>query len=205
VTGFTLREMIINGWPVLTVLLIMSIVSVTILWERLSTMRQAKLDAKAFIDGVLRVLEQEGAAPAAEYCRRFRKPMARVAAEVLLKPGGREARQRASDHAVEAQVRELQMYIPILGTIASTAPFVGLFGTVVGIIRAFQDIASNVGGGPEVVAAGIAEALITTAFGLFVAIPAVMGYNYFVHQVQRIAEEMDLAVYDLIERLADDK
>ena len=99
-------------------------------------------------------------------------------------------------------MRLLEKYVPILGTIAGTAPFVGLLGTVIGIIKAFHDISVNVGGGPEVVSAGIAEALITTAFGLVVAIPAVMAFNYFIHKVQKVAEEIDLAAYELIERLS---
>jgi len=110
--------------------------------------------------------------------------------------------QRALQHAVQGQIRELESYVPILATIASSAPFVGLFGTVVGIIRAFYDIAKNVGGGPEIVAAGISEALVATAAGLLVAIPALMGYNYFVRQIEREAEAIDLAAYDLIEALA---
>jgi biopolymer transport protein ExbB len=72
---------------------------------------------------------------------------------------------------------------------------------VVGIIRAFHDIAAATGGGPEVVAAGISEALIATAMGLFVAIPATMAYNYFVHRIQRIAGATDVAVFRLIEKL----
>ena len=201
-TGFTLRDMIINGWPVLTVLLIMSILSVTVIWDRINVFRRARIDARAFVANVIRVIDEHGARRALEYCNKFSKPVASVTAEVLMAPGGREGRERACAHGLQVQMHEMRTFLPILGTIAGTAPFVGLFGTVVGIIRAFQDIARNVGGGPEVVSAGIAEALITTAFGLFVAIPAVMAYNYFVHTAQKAVEEIDLAVYDVVERLS---
>ena len=90
-----------------------------------------------------------------------------------------------------------------LATIGATAPFVGLFGTVIGIIHAFQKMATS-GGGIASVSAGIAEALITTAFGLFVAIPAVWAYNYFQNRIDRFTVEMsnsgsEMAIYFLKE------
>jgi len=193
--------MIINGWPVLSVLTVFSIISVTIMCDRIVTLRNAALNARLFMANLIKVLEEQGASRALSYCDQFRKPVAAVAAEILLAAGGRDARERALQHGLQGQVRLLEKYVPILGTIAGTAPFVGLLGTVIGIIKAFHDISVNVGGGPEVVSAGIAEALITTAFGLVVAIPAVMAFNYFIHKVQKVAEEIDLAAYELIERL----
>ena len=199
--GFTLGDMIINGWPVLSVLTVFSIISVTIICDRIMTLKHAALNARLFVANLIKVLEEQGASRALSYCDQFRKPVAAVAAEILLTSGDRAARERALQHGLQGQVRLLEKYVPILGTIAGTAPFVGLLGTVVGIIKAFHDISVNVGGGPEVVSAGIAEALITTAFGLVVAIPAVMAFNYFIHKVQKAAEEIDLAAYELIERL----
>jgi biopolymer transport protein ExbB/TolQ len=199
--GFALRDMIVNGWPVLSFLTIFSIISVTIICDRIVTLRSAALNARLFMANLIKVLEEQGGSRALSYCDQFRKPVAAVAAEILLASGGREAKERALQHGLQAQVRLLEKYVPILGTIAGTAPFVGLLGTVVGIIKAFHDISVNVGGGPEVVSAGIAEALITTAFGLVVAIPAVMAFNYFIHKVHKVAEEIDLAAYELIERL----
>jgi biopolymer transport protein ExbB/TolQ len=95
--------------------------------------------------------------------------------------------------------------VPVLGTVAGTAPFVGLFGTVIGIIKAFASIAVNSGGGPEVVSAGIAEALITTACGLVVAIPALIGYNYCIHMTEVLMTDAELLVYDLIESLCPER
>ena len=85
----------------------------------------------------------------------------------------------------------LQRYLNILGSIGSTAPFIGLFGTVLGIIKSFRDLAGSAGGGPEIVMVGIAEALVATAGGLAVAIPAVLLYNYFTDKVKNIIVEMD--------------
>ena len=200
-SGFTLQEMMLQGWPVLSVLLVMSILSVTVLVDRLWTLRRARLDARLFVENVIRTIDERGVARTLESCRSYRQPVAVVAAAILKETGDREARERALQHTLQGQIRDLETFIPILGTIGSTAPFVGLFGTVAGIIRAFQSIALNSGGGPEVVASGIAEALITTAFGLLVAIPAVIGYNYCVRRVQRLTEEIDYAAFELIEKL----
>jgi biopolymer transport protein ExbB/TolQ len=124
-------------------------------------------------------------------------------ASIITAGGDRETKERAAQHALQAEINRLEAYVPVLGTVGSTAPFVGLLGTVLGIIKSFQDIAIHSGAGPEVVSAGIAEALIATAFGLIVAIPAVMFYNYFVHKIQRLAQEIDLATFELIELLSD--
>lgn len=194
-----LREMLLQGWPILSVLLVMSVLSIAIIVDRNLALRRARMDAHAFIADVIRILQTRSQEAAMEHCTRFRQPIAVAAAAVLAKDGDRASRERALQHAVQGQIRELESFVPVLATIASSAPFVGLFGTVVGIIRAFSDIAKNLGGGPEVVAAGIAEALVATAAGLVVAVPALMGYNYFVRQVEREAEAIDLAVYDLID------
>ena len=198
---FDWNAMLRQGWPVLSVLLLMSVLSLAVMVDRFRALRRTFVDAADFMGKVRRVLLRESAQAALDFCRGFRHPAAAVAAAVLAQEGGRESRERALRHAMQAQIRELETFVPVLGTIASTAPFVGLFGTVIGIIRAFADIASNVGGGPEVVAVGIAEALVTTAGGLVVAIPALIGYNYFVRRIQRLTEEVDLASYELIEAL----
>lgn len=193
--------MLLNGWPILSVLFTMSILSVAIIVDRAMALRRARTNALAFVADVIRILDTRSREAALEHCKRYTRPVAFASAAVLAKPGDREGMERALQHAVQSQIRELESFIPVLATIASAAPFIGLFGTVVGIIRAFSDISGNIGGGPEIVAAGISEALVATAAGLLVAIPALMGYNYFVRQIERESEAIDLAVYDLIEAL----
>ena len=85
---------------------------------------------------------------------------------------------------------EAEHRLAVLGTIANVAPFIGLFGTVVGVIRAFQSIAVRASAGPAVVASGIAEALIATAAGLFVAVPAVIAYNFFLKRTKKLSLEL---------------
>jgi biopolymer transport protein TolQ len=102
-----------------------------------------------------------------------------------------EAISRSLQRAAAVEVAKLERGVPFLATTASVTPFIGLLGTVVGIMNAFIDIGVRGSAGLAVVAPGIAEALINTAAGLFAAIPAVMGYNFLVTQIKRRAAEMD--------------
>jgi len=92
----------------------------------------------------------------------------------------------------------LERYLVILGTLGNTAPFIGLFGTVIGIIKAFHDLALSGTGGPAVVAAGISEALVATAAGLLVAIPCVVIYNFFIKKVKVMATNMEVSSIRLL-------
>ena len=200
----TIGDMLMQGWPVLSILLVMSVLSMAIIVDRVRVIHSSRLNARAFVSKLTGILKEQGSERALEFCRRYNQPVSAVSLEILLQPGKRPARERALQHAMQAEVKRLEESVPILGTVASTAPFVGLFGTVVGIIKAFASIAANSGGGPEVVSAGIAEALITTASGLLVAIPALAAYNWCVHQTQALMTEVELAVYDLVETLCPD-
>lgn len=202
-SAFKFREMVARGWPILSVLLVMSIVSLGIIIERVIVVKRTERDAGEFLPDVLKAVEEgKPAKEILEHCDRTAHPIASVVARVMAELGDREAMERASIRALQLKVNDLERRVPALGTIASTAPFVGLLGTVIGIIKAFQSIASHMGGGPEVVAGGVAEALITTAFGLFVAIPAVMGYNHLVNRVQRLSMEVDVNVSEIIEKIS---
>ena len=203
--SISFADMIAQGWPVLSVLLLMSIFSITIIVDRVRLIRRYQVNERSFMARLMRILSEQGKPQALEFCRKYDFPIAVVSAEVLSQSGPRAAKERAMEHAMQAQVRKLEAMVPVLGTVAGTAPFVGLFGTVVGIIKAFACIAANSGGGPEVVSAGIAEALITTACGLVVAIPALIGYNYCIHMSEVLMTDVELAVYDLVEHLCKDE
>ena len=110
-----------------------------------------------------------------------------------------EASKRALERAAAIVHAELKRGVSSLATIGSTAPFVGLFGTVLGIINAFGSIQSQKTTGLTAVAGGIAEALITTAFGIFVAVPAVWMYNYFTSKIEAFDVEMDNSSSELID------
>ncbi|HSE93845.1 MAG TPA: protein TolQ [Methylomirabilota bacterium] len=113
-----------------------------------------------------------------------------------------EAAQRALRRAATHEVARLERYLPFLATTASATPFIGLFGTVWGVMAAFHGIGQQGSASLAVVAPGISEALIATAFGLGAAIPAVIGYNYFVSRVKHWAAEMDGFALDLLNVIA---
>jgi biopolymer transport protein ExbB len=96
---------------------------------------------------------------------------------------------------------QLKQGLGFLATVGSTSPFIGLFGTVAGIINAFRNIAATGSGGMSVVSGGIAEALVTTALGIFVAIPAVAGFNYLTGKIENFHIEMNRASSQLVNRL----
>ena len=110
----------------------------------------------------------------------------------------RELVSDALDRSMVDALIEMRRGLGWLATIGSTAPFVGLFGTVVGIINAFRGIAATGSGGMAAVSGGIAEALVATALGIFVAIPAVVAFNHFTGQVERFQVEMDHASTELV-------
>jgi len=119
-----------------------------------------------------------------------------------LPPERLESVHRAMRRAAGLEVAQLERYLPFLATTASATPFIGLFGTVWGIMSAFHGIGTQGSASLAVVAPGISEALIATAAGLAAAIPAVMGYNYFVNRVRHWATEMDGFTLDLLNVLS---
>ncbi|MBI3015465.1 MAG: MotA/TolQ/ExbB proton channel family protein, partial [Candidatus Tectomicrobia bacterium] len=112
------------------------------------------------------------------------------------------AQDRFQGAFLQERIR-MEKGLSILGTLGNNAPFIGLFGTVLGIIRAFYDLSFNTGGGPSVVMRGISEALVATAAGLFVAIPAVIAYNYFQRRVKEVSSQTEsvyLRILSLLRR-----
>jgi len=113
-----------------------------------------------------------------------------------------DAVNRAMRRAAGTEIERMERYLPFLATTASSAPFIGLFGTVWGIMTSFQNIGAQGSANLAVVAPGISEALIATAAGLGAAIPAVMGYNFYVNRVKYWASEMDGFSLDLLNAFA---
>ena len=99
--------------------------------------------------------------------------------------------ERALRRATTAEITHLESLVPFLATTGSTAPFVGLFGTVVGIMLSFKQIQAQGAAGMDVVSQGISEALIATAIGLLAAIPSVIAYNFFLRRIRVLSSEME--------------
>ncbi|MEW6515663.1 MAG: MotA/TolQ/ExbB proton channel family protein [candidate division FCPU426 bacterium] len=176
----------------LMILLVCSILAVAFMIERFLFYRRAKVDSTRFLSRIKMSMENENYQEAIAACERDRSPVAAVLRVGLL---NRELPYEQLDELMAATREEervkLERYLGVLGTLGNSSPFIGLFGTVVGIIKAFHDLAASGSGGPTVVAAGIAEALVATAAGLAVAIPCVMVFNYFMRKVKNMSVEME--------------
>jgi len=170
--------------PVMVIILGCSIMTLGLAIERLIYYgRRRKLSEKALAQTIERARKGE-MKEAAFVCGHMPHPFGPVAAELLksvhLPPDAQEERMSI---ALSEQRLLLERNLGFLGTMGNTAPLIGLLGTVWGIMRAFHDMARTGSAGPSVVAAGVAEALFTTAAGLVVAVPAVMLYNHFLRSM----------------------
>jgi biopolymer transport protein TolQ len=114
----------------------------------------------------------------------------------------RQIVERTAAHLSHSQLSRLESYLPFLATTGNITPFIGLLGTVMGIIDAFREIGAQGTASIAAVAPGVAEALIATAAGLFTAIPAVIAYNYFLSRIRRTAFRMDTVTIELLTSLA---
>ena len=112
---------------------------------------------------------------------------------VLESKDGRETMEKALEEAALYEMPRLERHLPILAAIASLSTLTGFTGTVIGMIRAFQDIAQQGNSSPEIVASGISQALITTATGLLIAIPTLLFYHYFSYRVDAITNQIERA------------
>jgi biopolymer transport protein ExbB/TolQ len=207
-----------HGGITIVILGIFSVYSIAVISERVYTYRRAQKSTQAVADKALQYIADGKLSEAIRLCEQHTdSPVARVLQAGLLTvvdsgtetlSGQRLSRQLDSckgtlQRAVSSEITRLERYLGSLATLGNISPFVGLFGTVLGIIRAFEAIARTGSGGLATVSAGIAEALVATAAGLFVAIPAVMAYNYFVGKVKVFATAMDNAASEMVDRLQD--
>ncbi len=213
--AFNMSTMIRNlgavAWGVMFILLIMSIWSIAIMVERYLTFNNAKKQSREFAPKVAMALKQAKIDEAISISEKFKKSHLAMVVNAGLQefrahqlssdiPGEDvDASKRALQRAEAIKIAEFKRGLSGLATIGSTAPFVGLFGTVFGIINAFQGMKSAESAGISAVAGGIAEALFTTAFGLLVAVPAVWLFNYFTSKVDNFVVEMDNSSAELID------
>ena len=197
------------------VLFIMSFWSVGVAVERIFTFRQARMQSKLFApqvakhlkDGRLKEAIAIGNKKEYKYSHLARVVGAGLSEYQFQQEGGGglgredllDTVRRAIQRSSALTQNDLKKGVASLATIGSTAPFVGLLGTVVGIINAFVGIAATGSGGIGAVSAGIAEALVETALGLVVAIPAVWFYNYLTGQIEYFNVEMDNSSSELID------
>ncbi|MDX6769583.1 MAG: MotA/TolQ/ExbB proton channel family protein [Elusimicrobiota bacterium] len=183
----------------LVIMLGLSILSVTFAIERWWYFRSAAARAEDILGAVRKSLEGGKTDAALAWCQKHPSAVAQVVHYGLLHAGrSRKDLEELMHTKLKEERMKLEKFLGILGTLGNVSPFIGLFGTVVGIIKAFRDLAASGTGGPSVVARGIAEALVATAAGLLVAIPAVIIFNYFNKRLKDQTVEMEVASSRLI-------
>ena len=213
--GFDVRSMWAQmGYAakaVVVLLFLMSAYSIGIMIDRFLAYSAAKKQSRQFAPAVAGALREGKLDEAIKIADRYKKShLAKVVVAGLQEfraheagadiPGEDvDASRRALERAEAITHAELKRGVSTLATIASSSPFVGLFGTVVGIINAFQGISTEKSTGLGAVAGGISEALVATALGLFVAVPAVWAYNYFTTKLEGLDVEMSNSSSELID------
>jgi biopolymer transport protein ExbB/TolQ len=181
-----------GGWT-LCVLIAVSILSIMVILAKLYEFwKKSKIIRSDFIKMVFYNLRKGRIDEAIEFCDKTCSPMAPVAKAGLIAYRDKEGSiTEAMDREIMIETVKLERFVTILGTIGSIAVYIGLFGTVLGIIRAFHDISIVGSGGISIVIGGVSEALIATAAGLFVAIPAVVAYNFFTKFIDKFIVNME--------------
>ena len=197
------------AFAVLMLLVAFSVVSWGIMLVKWLAIRQSTRSSAQFLevfwqskrlDEIFQKSEELSTSPLAQVFRAGYQELVKVkqreqkekdAADKGLSFGGVENVERALRRAATAEMTELERLVPFLATVGSTSPFIGLFGTVVGIMKSFAEIGAKGSANLATVAPGIAEALIATAVGLLAAIPAVIAFNYFGSRIKVLGAEME--------------
>jgi len=190
-------EIINAGGFTMYILILCSVLSIGVIIERLWYFKRRSFISRPQLIEQIRKRQISGAI---DICRNIDTPCARVALAGLNLNGHDEKLiSNAMEREITIETVKLERFTSIVGTIGGTAVYIGLFGTVLGIIRAFHDISRAASGGMDVVTAGISEALVCTAAGLLVAIPAVISYNYFVRKIDNFVVDMELTASELLD------
>jgi biopolymer transport protein ExbB len=187
---------------VMWVLVALSLISITIMIERVVYFFGQRPDVTEMMDELRKLLEKRNISGAREKVSQWKGVAASVARTALAEADrGADAADEAAASAMILEKQRLERNLAFLGTVGNNAPFVGLFGTVIGIILAFNELSLNTQGGASSVMAGISEALVATALGLLVAIPAVAAFNIFSRRIKAILGDADAVLHIILSGL----
>ncbi|MBC8499534.1 MAG: MotA/TolQ/ExbB proton channel family protein [Candidatus Atribacteria bacterium] len=182
---------------------ICSLIAITIFFERMFYLKSIKTKSKKFVLRVKDLVKKGSIELAISACRKSPTPISKIMLAGLMKFGrGRDEMKEAIEDNANQEIPILERNLPTLSTIGNICPLLGLLGTVFGMVKAFNVIAVMGVGKPEALAGGISEALLTTAFGLSVAIPTIVIYNYLSHRVDKLIREMEVNCVELIDLLS---
>jgi len=195
-------ELFVKGGVFMWWLLTVALVGFVFIIERMWTLSRARVNTRRLIGTIITTLRNDGVQAASEECQKVRGPIAAILYAGLQKADkGRDQVEKAIATAGTIEMSFLERGLIWVSSVTTIAPLMGFLGTVSGMINAFEAIAASEQVNAKLVASGISEALITTATGLIIAIPATIGYNYFVSTIDRFVIEMEETAAELIEEL----
>ncbi len=199
-----MTELVLKGGVIMIPIILCSVMALGITIERLINLTLQKVHPTEFVTKIKRLLTQGNVGEAIAICTNTAAPIAHVIeAGILKRHHDRQQIKEAVEQAGKQQATILHKYIGMLATIASISPLLGLLGTVAGMIKVFQIISVKGVGNPGLLAGGISEALITTAAGLVVAIPALVVHNYFYKKANHFVLQMENTSLELLDILAE--
>jgi len=201
------RGFIVDTWrkggPVMWGLLVVSLLGVSIIFERLVALRRSKVLPPAFLKSIRTRWLSGDIKTAFELCSESSLPVARILKAGLAKhTRGLPEIERAIESTGTHEVQSLSKYMRPLGALAALAPLLGFLGTVTGMIKSFNSIAMSGSRRPDLIASGISEALITTAAGLVIGIPLYAVYHYLLGVIEQRTWEMEEVTIDIVENLS---
>lgn len=202
-----LLDLYLKGGFVMHLISVLLVLMIYVVIEKFLVLRKARANVKEFIINVKSLLKTGNIPEIIDYCNSHNTPISRIFKQGLLKHNfGDEKIREAIEMAGRSEVFLLEKRLNLLATVAGVAPLLGFLGTVTGMINAFMTIQA-LGGvvSPSDLAGGIWEALLTTAYGLIVGIPAYGLYNYFVTKINRLVHEIEVAATEFVEILSSEE
>ncbi len=193
-----------RGGPMMWPLLVCSLVGLIFIIERIIAYRRIQGDTAEIFSGIRESLLERNLRGSLEVCESFDHPVATTLKSGLLRFGkSNNEIDKAMESVALHEISKLEKGLWVLATVANTAPLFGFLGTVTGMISSFEALAEVGLGNPQAVASGIAEALITTATGLTIALPVQAAYNYFNNRVSNFALDMETSSSMLLETFSE--
>ena len=201
--SMALISLIIQGGYMMIPIFILSFVAVYVYVERIRTIGRAAKTPVGFMDNIKKLVSDGDLSGAKLICTQMETPIAKMIGKGLSRIGSPLKNIEVSiENVGRIEIYQLEKNLSLLATISGAAPMIGFLGTVTGMIRAFMSIAQEEGAvSPKLLSAGIYEAMLTTAAGLFVGIIAYLGYNYLVTRVQKVVHNMEYTSIDFIDLL----
>jgi len=200
-----LFDIFLKGGLIMWPILLSSIIGLAVSIDRFLMLRKAKINVPAFMVRIRGFIKKKDISSAISYCMQEKSPVANIVRKGLKKyKYGHDRVKDAIENAGSQEISKLEKGLSVLASVAGIAPLLGFLGTVTGMIQAFMTIEDLAGAAnPSDLAGGIWEALITTAFGLIIGIPALALYNYFLSSVKKLVGEMETVANDVIDVIQD--